>query len=143
MLTLFARTMTFDPARGLYHGLDFDDVWLDKDAVLAPDGTAYFVDLEGIVERALDRGAVREKIDDQIHRSLYELTFAYEQIEAERIRRFGSGGSRKGHFEAVLREAVKSDPYVALRQEGGNLDLLIRNNSEEESLYTKFRAVDE
>ena len=31
-------------------GLDFQDVWLDKDAVLAPDGTVFFVDLEGIDE---------------------------------------------------------------------------------------------
>jgi hypothetical protein len=142
MLTLFARTMTLDAKRGRYIGLDYDDVWLDKDAVLAPDGSAYFVDLEGIVELALDKESVQEKIEDQVHRSLYELTFAYEQIEAERRRRFGTGGSRKSHFEGVLREAVKDDPYVRVQSEGGNVDLLIQNNCLEESLYTKFRAVD-
>jgi hypothetical protein len=143
MLTLFARTMTLDTHRGKFVGLDFDDVWLDKDAVLAPDGTAYFVDLEGIVELALDKDMIREKIEDQVHRSLYELTFAYEQIEGERSRRFGTGGSHKGHFEGVLREALKSDPFVRVRSEGKNLDLEIRNNCQEESLFTTFRAVDE
>ncbi len=143
MLTLFARTMAFDSARGKYVGLDFDDVWLDKDAVLAPNGSVYFVDLEGIVELGLDKDMIREKIEDQVHRSLYELTFAYEQIEGERRRRFGDGGSRRGHFGAVLREALKDDPYVQLRPEGGSLDLLILNRCEEESLYTTFRAVDE
>jgi len=142
MLTLFARTMAFDGSRGKYVGLDFDDVWLDKDAVLAPDGAAYFVDLEGIVELALDKDMVREKIEDQVHRSLYELTFAYEQIEGERCRRFGTGGSRKGHFEGVLREALKADPFVHVQSAGGNLDLLIQNGCDEESFYTKFRAVD-
>jgi hypothetical protein len=142
MLTLFARTMTYDSTREKYVGLDFDDVWLDKDAVLAPTGAAYFVDLEGIVERALDKDMIREKIEDQVHRSLYELTFAYEQIESERRRRFGEGGSRKGHFEGVLREAVKGDPFIQLQADGGNVDLLILNACEEESFYMKFRAVD-
>jgi len=143
MLTLFARTLTFDASRGRYLGFDFDDVWLDKDAVLAPDGAVYFVDLEGIVERALEKELVQEKIDDQVHRSLYELTFAFERIEGERVRRFGSGGSRKGHFATILREALKDDPFVRWRQAGRSMDLLIRNNCQEESLYTTFRSVDE
>jgi hypothetical protein len=142
MLTLFARTMTLDTTRGKYVGLDYDDVWLDKDAVLAPDGAAYFVDLEGIVELALDKDMIREKIEDQVHRSLYELTFAYEQIEGERRRRFGIGGSRKGHFEGVLREALRDDPFVQVEASDGNVDLLIQNSCEEQYFYTKFRAVD-
>jgi hypothetical protein len=142
MLTLFARTMTFDTVRGKYVGLDFDDVWLDKDAVLAPTGAAYFVDLEGIVEVALDKDMIREKIEDQVHRSLYELTFAYEQIEGERRRRFGMGGSRKGHFEGVLREALRDDRFVQVRMAGGNVDLFIQNACQEESFYTTFRALD-
>jgi hypothetical protein len=142
MLTLFARTLAYDGSRGKYVGLDYDDVWLDKDAVLAPDGAAYFVDLEGIVELALDKDMIREKIVDQVHRSLYELTFAYEQIEGERRRRFGAGGSRKGHFEGVLREALRADPFVQVETKDGNLDLVIQNSCEEEYFYTKFRAVD-
>ena len=143
MLTLFARTMNYDRSRREYVGLDFEDVWLDKDAVLAPDGTAYFVDLEGIVEHPLEKDRVREKIDDQLHRSLYELTFAYEQMEGERIRRFGSAGPRKGRFEAVLREALRTDPFVRVLPGGPPIELEIRNNCEEGSLYTRFRAVEE
>jgi hypothetical protein len=142
MLTLFARTMTFDDSRGQYVGLDFDDVWLDKDAVIAPHGAAYFVDLEGVAELALDKDKVREKIEDQMHRSLYELTFAYEQIEEERRRRFGAGGSRKGHFAGVLREALRGDPFVDVLADAGNVDLLIQNACGEESFTLRFRAVD-
>src|SRR5579864_8414457 len=46
-LTLFVRSLRNNPD-GTFTGLDFYDVWLDKDAVLAPDGTIYFVDLEGL-----------------------------------------------------------------------------------------------
>jgi hypothetical protein len=142
MLTLFARTLTLDSARGTYRGLDFHDVWLDKDAVVAPSGAVYFVDLEGIEEVAVDRKDVKEKIEDQVYRSLYELTFAYEQIERERARRFGEAGSRKRQFEWVLREALRDDPFVRLEERGTNLEMVIRNKRQEESLYTRFQAVD-
>ncbi|MGA7922406.1 MAG: hypothetical protein WCA77_00295 [Thermoplasmata archaeon] len=142
MLTLFARTLTYDPVRGKYKGLDFHDVWLDKDAVLSPNGSAYFVDLEGIDEVFVEKSEVKEKITDQVYRSLYELTFAYEQIEAERVRRFGDPMHRRRHFEEVLRAALEGDPLVRLSENGSQLDLTIRNKSQEESLYVNFRAVD-
>jgi len=142
MLTLFARTMTADASHTHYRGLDFHDVWLDKDAVVAPNGAVYFVDLEGIEEVAVEREAVREKIEDQVYRSLYELTFAYEQIERERARRFGAMGSRKSQFEAILREALRDDPFVRLREDGVNLEMEIRNKYQEGSLFTRFQAVD-
>lgn len=142
MLTLFARTMTRDPTGDGYRGLDFHDVWLDKDAVVAPDGSVYFVDLEGIEAVTVPRGGVKEKIEDQVYRSLYELTFAYEQIERERVRRFGAPADRKRHFEQVVRSALRDDPYVGLEDAGANLEFVIRNKGLEESLYTRFQAVD-
>jgi hypothetical protein len=142
MLTLFARTLSFDGARERYAGLDFHDVWLDKDAVLAPDGTVFFVDLEGIDRVSVERDAVREKIEDQVYRSLYEFAFAYEQIEAERCRRFGRAPERKAHFESVLAEALRDDPYARPAREAGGTVLRIRTACAEESLNTDFPLVD-
>ena len=142
LLTLFARTLSFQPGRGQYSGLDFQDVWLDKDAVLAPDGTVFFVDLEGIDEVRVEREAVREKIEDQIFRSLYEFMFAYEQIEGERARRFGSTGSRKRRFESLAVESLRDDPWVRTRSDGRGLALEIRNRCREESLWFEFPMVD-
>jgi hypothetical protein len=142
MLTLFARTLQYDEATDEYRGLDFHDVWLDKDAVLAPNGSVYFVDLEGIEEVAVERGAVQEKIEDQVYRSLYELMFAYQQIEGERSRRFGERGNRKRQFEWILEQALRDDPMVRLHYRGANLEFEIRNKCNEEPLYTRFPAVD-
>jgi len=142
MLTLFARTMGFEAADGRYRGLDYYDVWLDKDAVLAPDGTAYFVDLEGITEVALEAREVRERIEDQVYRTLYEMMFAYEQIEGERTRRFGSLGTRKRQFESVLRRALETDRFVRPVDDGPHVTVEIRNNAEAQSFYTRFRLVD-
>ena len=80
----------------------FYDVWLDKDAVLAPDGTIYFVDLEGLEWITVGENNIHEKIRDQIYRSLYEFMYAYEQIERERSKRFGEMADRKVQFEYLL-----------------------------------------
>jgi hypothetical protein len=142
MLTLFARTLSFDAARGRYRGLDYHDVWLDKDAVLAPDGTAFFVDLEGIEPVYVEASEVREKIEDQVYRTLYEMMFAYEQIEGERTRRFGPGGSRRRHFAEILRKAIVDDRFVRLVEDGPHLTISIRNGLDVESFYTPFRLAD-
>jgi len=142
LLTLFARTLARSGSPERCSGLDFQDVWLDKDAVLAPDGTVFFVDLEGIDAVSVDRGEVREKIEDQIFRSLYEFMFAYEQIETERSRRFGPAGSRKRQFESIVVEALQDDPYVRARTDPHRLTLEIRPRVREESLSYEFPLMD-
>lgn len=138
MLTLFPRTLRFDPQRERYFGLEFHDVWLDKDAVMAPSGSVYFVDLEGIEEEGVDREKVTEKIEDQLFRSLYEFVFAYEQLEMERLRRFGRVRSRKGHFATLLREALHGDPFLRLNERSDRLELEILNALGEKRFNTLF-----
>jgi hypothetical protein len=142
LLTLFARTLRRSAAGDRVAGLDLEDVWLDKDAVLGPDGTAFFVDLEGIGEVVVEPGAVREKCEDQIFRSLYEFMFAYEQIERERARRFGDAGSRKRRFEAVVAEALRGDPVATARPTPRGLELRVRPSAGGEALSFAFPLVD-
>src|SRR5208283_5408321 len=140
-LTLFSRSMKSN-GDGTLSGLDFYDVWLDKDAVLAPDGTVYFVDLEGLEWITIQEKNVPEKIDDQIYRSLYEFMYAYEQIERERAARFGEMLDRKAQFEYILREALKDDEVINLAREGQSLELVIGNIMGEQALIKKFSMID-
>jgi hypothetical protein len=140
-LTLFTRSMRSNED-GTFSGLDFYDVWLDKDAVLAPDGTIYFVDLEGLEWINVPEKKVHEKIDDQIYRSLYEFMYAYEQIERERSRRFGSQIERKAQFEYLLKEALKDDDVVKVAHEGDRLKLVLGNILEEKRLMKEFTIID-
>lgn len=140
-LTLFTRSMRSDED-GTFSGLDFYDVWLDKDAVLAPDGTIYFVDLEGLEWINVTAKKVHEKIDDQIYRSLYEFMYAYEQIERERSRRFGSQIERKAQFEYLLKEALKDDDVVQVAHEGDRLKLVLGNILGEKRLMKDFSIID-
>jgi hypothetical protein len=140
-LTLFTRSMRSEED-GTVSGLDFYDVWLDKDAVLAPDGTVYFVDLEGLEWINVSAEKVHEKIDDQIYRSLYEFMYAYEQIERERSRRFGSQIERKAQFEYLLKEALRDDDVVQVAREGDHLKLVLGNILGEKRLMKDFPIID-
>ncbi len=140
-LTLFIRSMVSNED-GTFSGLDFYDVWLDKDAVLAPDGTIYFADLEGLEWVNVPEKKVHEKIDDQIYRSLYEFMYAYEQIEQERSRRFGHLAERKVQFEYLLREALKDDKVVEVARDGNRLQLILGNILGEKRLAKNFTIID-
>ncbi len=148
ILTLFVRSMRSD-GNGTYTGLDFYDVWLDKDAVLAPDGTIFWADLEGLQEITIggrDRADlefnIEENMEHQIYRSLYEFMYAYEQIERERTRRFGHQTDRKTQFEYLLRDALKDDEVVGLHRSPDSLELVIGNILGEERLTKRFTILD-
>ena len=140
-LTLFIRSLKSNED-GTFSGLDFYDVWLDKDAVLSPDGTVYFADLEGLEWINVPEKKVHEKIDDQIYRSLYEFMYAYEQVERERSRRFGHLMERKAQFEYLLREALKDDEVVEVARDGERLQLVLGNILGENRLTKKFPIID-
>lgn len=148
ILTLFVRSMS-NNANGTYSGLDFYDVWLDKDAVLAPDGTIFWADLEGL--QAITIGGkdsadlefnIEENMEHQIYRSLYEFMYAYEQIERERVRRFGHITDPKTQFEYLLKDALKNDEVVDLHRSHDSLELVIGNILGEERLTKRFVILD-
>ena len=148
ILTLFVRSM-IDNGNGTYSGLDFYDVWLDKDAVLAPDGTIFWADLEGL--QAITIGGrdkadlefnIEEKMEHQIYRTLYEFMYAYEQIERERVKRFNHITDRKTQFEYLLTDALKDDDVVDLYRSRDSLELVIGNILGEENLTKRFTILD-
>ena len=148
ILTLFVRSMRNND-NGTYSGLDFYDVWLDKDAVLAPDGTIFWADLEGLQEITIggrDRADlefnIEENMEHQIYRSLYEFVYAYEQIERERTKRFGHVTDRKIQFEYLLGDALKDDEVIDLRRSPDSLELVIGNILGEERLAKRFTILD-
>ena len=147
-LTLFVRSVK-DNGNGTFSGLDFYDVWLDKDAVLAPDGTIFWADLEGLQaitvggrNRAEVEFNIEENMEHQIYRSLYEFMYAYEQIERERARRFGHITDRKVQFEYLLRDALRDDGVVDLHRTQDSLELVIGNILGEENLTKNFTILD-
>jgi hypothetical protein len=128
-LTLYARSLRHDSGRGVYRGLDYHDVWLDKDAVVAPDGTLHFADLEGIEDVVAGNPvAVRESIERQFHRHVYEATYALEALAVEverRWRGFRGPSDRRRWILEVLERACVADPFLSIERRDSRLVLQI------------------
>jgi hypothetical protein len=128
-LTLFARSLRPDVRRGGYRGLDYHDVWLDKDAVIAADGTMHFADLEGIEDvPAANPAAVREAIEGQFYRHVYEASYALEAVAIEVERRYRSvrgPRERREWILQVIEGACASDPFLSIESSGSTVTLVV------------------
>lgn len=125
-LTLFARTMRRDDA-GAWVGLDYDDVWLDKDAVLAPDGALVFVDLEAL-EWMPAHPSVEARVRRQVGRNAYEVLFACDVLLEARARLRGASthaASKRAVLAALAEMAVGGDPWVRIER-GESVALVVR-----------------
>jgi len=127
-LTLAARTAR-RAGRG-WRAMDYSDVWLDKDSVVAPDGTLFFADLEGLewvpmhtAEEAASR--VRRQFD----RNYYELMYGLDRLLGEREAMAGqapSWGARRRSAGARMQLALAGDRYIGLEEARAGLDAVVR-----------------
>lgn len=128
-LTLCARTLRHDSSRGTYTGLDYQDVWLDKDAVVAADGTLHFADLEGIEDISMrDAAAVREAVERQFRRHVYEASYAWEALAVEverRFRVFREPFERRRWILEILERAAIGDPFLSIERRQRALALVV------------------
>ena len=127
-LTLAARTVEEVEGRGVA-ALDYADVWLDKDSVLAPDGTLFFADIEGLEWVVLrDDEEVLARMRRQFERNAYEYLYGADRLLRERERMAGAARGREERrrdLGARLQLALERDPYVAVEEGRAHLDLAL------------------
>ena len=127
-LTLYVRTMR-KTAWG-YRGLNYGDVYLDKDAVIAPDGTLHFVDLEGL--DWILGGAdvpVEERVREQFNYNFYEVMYAVDLLLRERERLAGRAlrqDERRASLAARLEMALARDRFLRCELGSSGLDVVVR-----------------
>lgn len=127
LLTLFARSLR--PCPWGWSGLWYDDVWLDKDAVVASDGTLCFADLEGLdwALAGADR-SIEERVREQFERKLYEFLFGLDAIVrvAERLAANPrTPAQRRSDLALRFELALDADPVVRVARHADGLDLHI------------------
>jgi hypothetical protein len=139
-LTLYARTAR--PTQWGARGLDYHGVYLDKDAVVAPDGTLFFADTEGLdwVLGGADI-SVEERVREQFNYNFYEVAYGLDRLLAQREALAGrplSRDERRLTLPARIAMALEGDRFVAAEERSGGLDLVVRAPGAEVAL----RAVD-
>jgi hypothetical protein len=127
--TLLARTLRYDAERGRYSGLDFFEVYLDKDSVIAENGTLHFADLEGVEAfYGENTDAVKERIFGQYYQNIYEASYAVEAVARATWRALGvtaSDADRRRWTLERLERAVAGDPYLRVDRDGDRLTLRV------------------
>jgi len=132
-LTLAARTAGPSQEWG-HRALDYDDVWLDKDSVLAPDGTLYFADIEGVWWVPLrDQREASHRMKRQFNRNLYEFMYGLDCLLDERDAMTGREATRDARRrELALRMdlALAGDRHLDIEEREGRVDLRVTPDAE-------------
>jgi len=127
-LTLGARTIK--KVENSFSLLDYDDVWLDKDSLIAPDGTIHFADIDDIEWMPYpDESAARRKIEKQFERNYFEFMFGLDSLISQRDRmseRLPSMAGRREDLALRYEMALSADRVVKTERTGASLDMIVR-----------------
>ncbi len=126
-LTVYVRTLR--ETEWGFRGLTYADVYLDKDAVIAPDGTMFFVDLEGL-DWTLGGADVpaEERIREQFNYNFYEVMYGLDILLRERERMVGRPlrqDERRFTLPERLEMALAGDPFVRVERSKDAVDLVV------------------
>lgn len=127
-LTLWARTARACP--GGVEGLDLEDAWLDKDALIAPDGTLMLVDLEALSWMpTTHRDDASARVRYQIGRNAYELLYGVDALLEVRDAWREQVTPQRARRESVIARlslALACDPVVRVIESDEGADLEVR-----------------
>jgi hypothetical protein len=129
LLSLFTRSARVD--KGFVTGLIYQDVWLDKDAIIAPDGILHFADLEG-----LDRKTVM--IQDYVriqqaewHKLVFEFLYALISVDTYRRRMEGlelDWTQQRRDLASLVMDSLGNDPIAHPHMEENTLFILLESS---------------
>ncbi len=129
--TLAARTAKIvnDAHGGHFEALDYDDVWLDKDSIIAPDGTIHFADIDDLEWRVFnDEASMKKKFRRQLERNFFEFMFGLDALLSEAYlmqEREYSPSERRMDVAARFEMALMTDEYVKTENTNSGLDILV------------------
>ena len=127
-LTLGIRTVR--KYNGGYELMDYDDVWLDKDSVIAPNGLIHFADIDDLEWwRYPDKDSARFKLRKQFERNYFEFMFGLDNILSEIDRMFDRKPTvavRRKELASKMEMAVMGDDFIKSEMSNSGLDLILK-----------------
>ncbi len=130
LLTLFSRSLQINGND--LKGIIYQDVWLDKDCVVAPNGNIHFTDIEGFIWKEIK---INEYVDIQKkewQKLVFEFLFALLKLDTYRKDFMGfkpTWEEQRNELALLIQLALNKDPY--LYSEIINNDLVIVIDIEE------------
>jgi hypothetical protein len=114
LLTLYARSAVV--SNGNVSGLVYQDVWMDKDAIIAPDGVIHFADLEGLDFHSVPIAEYSRIQLAEWHKLVFEFLYALIKIDSYRRKIDGfpeNFNSQRQELAVLVQNALENDPLIA------------------------------
>ncbi|MFX1571548.1 MAG: hypothetical protein ACFFB0_02285 [Promethearchaeota archaeon] len=126
LLTLYTRSAIIEgnEIKGIY----YQDVWLDKDCVVAPNGIIHFADIEGFIWKKVTIDEYKEIQKKEWQKLVYEFLYALVQIDSYRHsldERQISWERQREELEILIYEALNKDFFTNVENINGNLTIII------------------
>jgi hypothetical protein len=126
LLTLYSRSALIEgnEIKGIY----YQDVWLDKDCVVAPDGTIHFADIEGFIWKKVLIDEYEEIQRKEWQKLVYEFLYALVQIDSYRHlleQRQISWPRQREELTLVIYEALNKDFFTSVENKNENLTIIV------------------
>lgn len=127
LLTLYTRSAVIEgnEIKGIY----YQDVWLDKDCVVAPDGTIHFADIEGFIWKKVPIDEYKETQIKEWQKLVYEFLYALVQIDSYRHLLEGrqiSWPKQREELALIIYEALNKDFFTYVENKKKNLTIIIQ-----------------
>jgi len=113
-------------------GIIYQDVWLDKDCVVAPDGTIYFADIEGLIWKKVPLNDIEEIQKKEWQKLFYEFIYALFKIDSYRHRiqeREISWSKQREELALLFHHALNKDLFSYVKNQNNNLIICIEGES--------------
>jgi hypothetical protein len=131
ILSLFARSCRVRDGGGL-EGLAFHDVWFDKDAIVAPDGTIHFADIEGLQWHQIPADRFSEVQRHDWDELAFEFLYALIRVDSHRAALEGihvPWPKQRESISTFLHIALDRDPFAYPRLSGNDLNVVVENTA--------------
>jgi len=126
LLTLYTRSAVIEgnEIKGIY----YQDVWLDKDCVVAPNGTIHFADIEGFIWKKVPIDEYKDTQKKEWQKLVYEFLYALVQIDSYRHlleERQISWQKQREELALLIYEALNKDFFTYVENINENLTITI------------------
>lgn len=128
LLSLFTRSAKVDKDKVL--GLIYQDVWLDKDAIIAPDGIVHFADLEGLDRKIVTIQDYSRIQQAEWHKLVFEFLYALTSVDTYRRKIEGlvlDWAQQRRDLASLVIESLENDPIAHPYLEDNTLFIILES----------------
>ncbi len=126
LLTLYTRSAIIEGNE--IKGIFYQDVWLDKDCVVAPNGTIHFADIEGFIWKKVPMDEYKETQKKEWQKLVYEFLYALVQLDSYRHlleERQISWQKQREELALLIYEALNKDFFTYVENINENLTIIV------------------